>query len=81
MCNSSHGRNTWAFLHVYGKVGRVLAIPASDGGRGLCMFTGQVAVFLENGAETFYADALEKITEETYNETIRLQKELREKHE
>lgn len=64
-----------------GKVGRVLAIPASEGGRGLYMFPGQVAVFLENGAETFYADALEKITEETYNKTLKLQKELREKHE
>ena len=64
-----------------GKVGRVLAIPASEGGRGLYMFPGQIAVFLENGAETFYGDSLEKITKEVYDETLRLQKELREKHE
>lgn len=64
-----------------GKVASVIAIPVSEGGRGYFMFPGQVSVFLDNGVETLYADALEKITEEEYNKTLKLQKELKEKHE
>ena len=60
-----------------GKVAKVLAIPVSEGGTGYYMFPGQVSVFFDNSAETFYADALEKITEEIYNETLKKEKELR----
>lgn len=54
-----------------GKVAHVIGIPVSEGGNVYYTFPNSVTVFFDNGAETFSASSLDKITEEEYNEIIK----------